>query len=91
MQVDVNQQYSGAEFNYVYIVACSFVVWLIIPGIGLLYSGLSRRKSALSLLVQCFTTSSVYAFPDMARQGREADYMQNYGAVDVLGLYTGIL
>lgn len=71
MQVDVNQQYSSIEFNYVYIVACSFVVWLIIPGVGLLYSGLSRRKSALSLLVQCFTASAVYVFPHRARSKRE--------------------
>lgn len=59
MQVDVNQQYSGVEYNYVYIISCAFVVWLIMPGIGLLYSGLSRRKSALSLLVQCLTSASV--------------------------------
>lgn len=51
-QVDVNAQYVGFEWNYTYIVFCGFIVWLIIPGIGLLYSGLARRKSALALLFQ---------------------------------------
>lgn len=52
LKVDVNAQYEGFEWEYIYIMFCSFVVWLIIPGIGLLYSGLARRKSALALLFQ---------------------------------------
>lgn len=48
--VDVNAQYAGYEYHYIYLVFCAFIVWLIIPGIGLLYGGLARRKSALSLL-----------------------------------------
>lgn len=52
LKVNVNAQYEGFEWNYVYIILCGFVVWLIIPGIGLLYSGLARRKSALALLFQ---------------------------------------
>jgi ammonia channel protein AmtB len=35
-----------------YLVACGFLVWLIIPGIGLLYGGLARRNSALAMLFQ---------------------------------------
>lgn len=50
--VDVNLQYTGYEFHYIYLIVCSFLVWLIIPGIGLLYGGLARRKSGLSLLFQ---------------------------------------
>lgn len=34
-------------------------MWLIIPGIGLLYGGLARRKSALALLFQSFMVSAV--------------------------------
>lgn len=49
---DVNAQYTGYEFHYVYIMFCGFIVWLIIPGIGLLYGGLSRRKSSLAMLFQ---------------------------------------
>lgn len=48
----MNAQYIGYEYNYIYLVVCGFLVWLIIPGIGLLYGGLARRKSGLSLLFQ---------------------------------------
>ena len=33
----MNLQYTGVEYHYVYLVFCAFIVWLIIPGIGLLY------------------------------------------------------
>lgn len=59
LRVDVNTQYEGFEWNYTYIVICGFIVWLIIPGIGLLYSGLARRKSALALLFQSFMIVAV--------------------------------
>ena len=48
--VDVNVQYAGFEYHYTYLVFYGFIVWLIIPGIGLLYGGLTRRKSVLALL-----------------------------------------
>lgn len=57
----MNAQYVGYEWNYTYIVFCGFIVWLIIPGIGLLYSGLARRKSALALLFQSLMIVAVYA------------------------------
>lgn len=60
MEVDVNAQFAGFEFNYTYIVFCGFIVWLIIPGIGLLYGGLARRKSALALLFQSLMVVAVY-------------------------------
>ncbi|KAM0128601.1 hypothetical protein ACHAP3_008211 [Botrytis cinerea] len=60
--VDVNAQYSGFEFHYTYIAFCGFIVWLIIPGIGLLYSGLARRKSALTLLFQSLLVAAVTTF-----------------------------
>ena len=59
LRVDVNTQYEEFEWNYTYIVLCGFIVWLIIPGIGLLYSGLARRKSALALLFQSFMIVAV--------------------------------
>ncbi|KAJ5951822.1 Ammonium transporter [Penicillium vulpinum] len=62
LKVDVNAQYAGVEWNYTYIILCSFIVWLIIPGIGLLYSGLARRKSALALLFQAFMIVAVTTF-----------------------------
>lgn len=61
-QVDVNAQYTGFEYNYVYITTCTFIVFLILPGIGMLYSGLSRRKSALALLFQAFMVLAVSVF-----------------------------
>lgn len=45
---DVNSQYDLA--NMVWIMAASALVWVMIPGVGLLYSGLSRRKHGLSLI-----------------------------------------
>ncbi|WPH04652.1 Hypothetical protein R9X50_00754500 [Acrodontium crateriforme] len=59
---DVNAQYSGFEFHYVYLMICGFLVWLIIPGIGLMYGGLARRKSGLSLLFQSLMVMAVVSF-----------------------------
>ncbi|KUI53023.1 Ammonium transporter 1 [Cytospora mali] len=62
LEVDVNAQYVGYEYNYTYIIFCSYIVWLIIPGIGLLYGGIARRKSALALLFQSFMVGAVTTF-----------------------------
>lgn len=45
---DLNQNFELA--NMAWIGVASILVWIMIPGIGLLYSGLSRKKHALSLL-----------------------------------------
>ncbi|KAE8350422.1 ammonium transporter AmtB-like domain-containing protein [Aspergillus coremiiformis] len=60
--VDVNAQCAGLEYHYVYITACTFIVFLILPGIAFLYSGLTRRKSALALLFQGFMILAVTTF-----------------------------
>lgn len=60
--VDVNAQYVGFEYHYTYIMFCGFIVWLIIPGIGLLYGGLARRKSAVTLLFQSLMVGAVTTF-----------------------------
>ncbi|KAK7914164.1 hypothetical protein PG985_011867 [Apiospora marii] len=62
LEVDVNAQYAGYEWHYTYLAACAFVVWPILPGIGLLYGGLARRTSALSLLFQSFMVGAVVTF-----------------------------
>lgn len=59
---DVNAQYASFEYHYVYLIFCAFIVWLIIPGIGLLYGGLARRKSSLSLLFQSLMVAAVTTF-----------------------------
>jgi hypothetical protein len=58
-KIDVNAQYVGFEYHYTYLVFCGFIVWVIIPGIGLLYGGLARRKSALALLFQSLMVAAV--------------------------------
>jgi Amt family ammonium transporter len=60
--VDVNAQYAGLEYHYTYLIFCGFIVWLIIPGIGLLYGGLARRKSSLAMLFQSLMVASVTTF-----------------------------
>jgi len=62
LSMDVNQQYVGFEFHYTYLIFCGFIVWLIIPGIGLLYGGLARRKSGLSLLFQSLLVAAITTF-----------------------------
>jgi Amt family ammonium transporter len=57
---NVNTQYQGLEYHYIYMMIMAYLVWLIIPGIGFLYSGLSRRKSALAMLFQSFAVMGVY-------------------------------
>lgn len=48
MTTDLNKQFDTG--NMAWIGAASALVWIMIPGVGLLYSGLSRKKHALSLL-----------------------------------------
>ncbi|KAF1990835.1 methylammonium permease 3 [Aulographum hederae CBS 113979] len=62
LEVDVNLQYTGLEFHYIFLSFCAFIVWLIIPGIGLLYGGLARRKSSLALLFQSLLVVAVTTF-----------------------------
>lgn len=83
----MNAQYVGFEWNYTYIVFCGFIVWLIIPGIGLLYSGLARRKSALALLFQSLMIVAV-----LVQLLSETNVMlliieQNNFPMDILGLF----
>ncbi|GAB1214157.1 hypothetical protein ATERTT37_003317 [Aspergillus terreus] len=63
LKVDVNLQYTGVEYHYVYILLCTFIVFLILPGIGFLYSGLARRKSALAFLFQAFMVLAIDGGP----------------------------
>lgn len=48
LTVNLNEQFVAADM--VWVGVSSVLVWIMIPGIGLLYSGLSRKKHALSLL-----------------------------------------
>lgn len=53
LTTDVNSLYPDMSSN-VFIMVASASVWPIMPGIALLYAGLARRQSAMSLLFQIF-------------------------------------
>ncbi|CAG8761273.1 15834_t:CDS:2 [Dentiscutata erythropus] len=46
---------SSTESGHVaWVLAATCLVWIMTPGVGLLYSGLARKKHALSLIMLCF-------------------------------------
>ncbi|KAI1266796.1 ammonium transporter MEP1 [Xylariaceae sp. FL1019] len=57
---NLNQWYQPGDQAYIIISAC--MVLLMVPGIAFLYSGLSRRKSALSLIWVTMMSFSVVIF-----------------------------
>jgi Amt family ammonium transporter len=61
-EMDVNAAYAGLEWNYVFQVIMGALVFLIVPGIGLLYGGMARRKSALAMIFQSMTVMAVCTF-----------------------------
>lgn len=65
LAVNVNEQYVGLEFNHVYQLLTAFFVFWIIPGLGLLYGGMSSRKSALSMMFSSFAAIAVGTFQFM--------------------------
>jgi Amt family ammonium transporter len=61
-EINVNDQYVGYEWNYVYQVIMGCLVFLIVPGIGLLYGGMARRKSALAMIFQSMIVMAICTF-----------------------------
>ena len=59
-KVDLNEQFDRADM--VWIGTASVLVWIMIPGVGLLYSGISRKKHALSLMWAALMAACVAAF-----------------------------
>lgn len=59
-ELDLNEQFDKADMTW--IATCSALVWIMIPGVGLLYSGISRKKHALSLLWASLMALCVTAF-----------------------------
>lgn len=57
---NLNQWYQAGD--QAYILVASAMVLVMVPALGFLYSGLSRRKSALSLMWVCFASSSIITF-----------------------------
>ncbi|KAF2721616.1 methylammonium permease 3 [Polychaeton citri CBS 116435] len=100
LTMNVNAQYAGYEYNYIYLIICAFLVWLIIPGIGLLYGGLARRKSSLSLLFQCIMVAAVTTFQWMfwgyslaysRTAGPFIGNLDNFGMKNVAAAPQGVL
>lgn len=62
---DSNTENLNQWFNQgdqAYIIIASAMVMVMIPGLGFLYSGLARRKSALSLIWACMASMTVVTF-----------------------------
>lgn len=57
---NLNQWYQSGD--QAYILVASAMVLVMIPGLAFLYSGLARRKSALSLIWACMFSASVITF-----------------------------
>ncbi|EME84787.1 uncharacterized protein MYCFIDRAFT_82875 [Pseudocercospora fijiensis CIRAD86] len=100
LTTNVNDQYFGYEFHFVYLAVCTFLVWLIIPGIGLLYSGLARRKSSLSLIFQSLSVIAVVTFQwmfwgySLAYSRTSSAFigdLSNFGLMNVRVAPTGVL
>jgi hypothetical protein len=90
---NLNQWYQAGD--QAYIIIASAMVLVMVPGLGFLYSGLARRKSALSLIWACMGSVSVVtfqwyfwgyslAFSSYAENGFIGD-LQKFGLMKTLG------
>jgi Amt family ammonium transporter len=57
---NLNQWFDAGDQAYILVSSC--MVLLMIPGLGFLYSGLARRKSALSMIWACMGSFSIIVF-----------------------------
>jgi Amt family ammonium transporter len=57
---NLNKWYQSGD--QAYIIVASAMVMVMVPGLGFLYSGLARRKSALSMIWACMGSMSVVTF-----------------------------
>ncbi|KAG9248544.1 ammonium transporter AmtB-like domain-containing protein [Calycina marina] len=57
---NLNQWFDSGDTAY--IIVSSAMVLIMVPGLGFLYSGLARRKSALSMIWACMASFSVITF-----------------------------
>lgn len=89
----MNKWYQSGD--QAYIIVASAMVMVMVPGLGFLYSGLARRKSALSMIWACMGSFSVItfqwyfwgyslAFSPSATNGYIGD-LKNFGLMNLLG------
>lgn len=57
---NLNKWYQAGD--QAYIIVASAMVILMVPGLGFLYSGLARRKSALSMIWACMGSFCIVTF-----------------------------
>lgn len=90
---NLNKWYQSGD--QAYIIVASAMVMVMVPGLGFLYSGLARRKSALSMIWACMGSFSVItfqwyfwgyslAFSPTATNGFIGD-LENFGLMKLLG------
>jgi Amt family ammonium transporter len=90
---NLNQWFDPGDQAYIIVSSC--MVLLMIPGLGFLYSGLARRKSALSMIWACMASFSIIvfqwyfwgyslAFSPSATNGFIGD-LQHFGLMNTLG------
>src|SRR5579859_4723069 len=85
----VTHEYTSGDVAWV--VTSSALVWLMLPGVGFFYSGLTGQKSALSMIMLSFIAMSVGAIQVLAlssklivivvRMGVFARVFQNFGQI----------
>ena len=90
---NLNQWYTSGD--QAYIIIASAMVVIMIPGLGFLYSGLARRKSALSMIWACMASFSVITFQwyfwgyslAFSAQGKSGfiGSLNHFGLMNVLG------
>lgn len=57
---NVNKWFQSGD--QAYILVCSAMAMIMVPGLAFLYSGLARRKSALSMIWACMGSMSIVSF-----------------------------
>lgn len=95
---DIIVGYNGMVAAYApgdlaWILTCTALVWIMIPGLGYLYSGLARRKNALHLLLLTLAALAVtsfqwffwgYSLAFSSTSGSFLGDLQNFGFMGVL-------
>lgn len=57
---NLNQWFTHGDMAF--IIVASAMVLVMVPGLGFLYSGLARRKSALSMIWACLASTAIVTF-----------------------------